>query len=186
MKRIFFLAAIGTLSFFSCSNKSRVIKELEELHGKKIVFVEGFKEIPCNSDMKLDTLLRKKIKIVSYINDISCSPCAIKNLKLWQSEIKALNRDVAYIIVLHSDNHSFTDMIDSVSLSYPLMYYDSKIFGEKNNLEELLARNRTFLLDKDDKVIVIGEPFGMKAVSKLYKKCIDSLLYSPILKKTKL
>ncbi len=154
------------------------MRELESIHGNKIEFVDGFKELRCNSGVKLDSLLKKKLKIISYIDDIPCSPCAIKKIKIWQSEIRAIDSDVPYIIVLNSDSRSFVDMMDSISLSYPLMYYDSKIFGIKNKLEGLLARNRTFLLDKDDKVIVIGEPFGMKAMSKLYKKYIDSLLYN--------
>jgi hypothetical protein len=55
------------------------------------------------------------------------------------------------------------------------MYYDSKVFGEKNNLEEVLARNRTFLLNKENKIILVGEPIGREKLTQLYKKCIDSL-----------
>ena len=55
------------------------------------------------------------------------------------------------------------------------MFYDSKIFGEKNNLENVLARNRTFLLNKENEIVLVGEPLGREKLAQLYKKCIDSL-----------
>ena len=67
-------------------------------------------------------------------------------------------------------------MTDSISLDLPIMYYNSNEFGESNKLNALLALNRTFLLNKDNKVVLVGEPFGREKLSKLYKKCIDSLM----------
>lgn len=66
-------------------------------------------------------------------------------------------------------------MTDSLSLDLPLMFYDSSIFEEKNKIKGLLARNRTFLLNKDNEIVLAGEPFGREKLTKLYQKCIDSL-----------
>lgn len=146
------------------------------MSNQKISFVEGYTELQCNSKIKLDSLLKKEIKIVSYIDDIQCSSCAVKALNIWQSEIRDIDKDVAYIIVVHTDDHAFIDMTDTISLDLPIMYYNSNEFGESNKLNALLARNRTFLLNKDNEVVLVGEPFGREKLSKLYKKCIDSLM----------
>ena len=38
-----------------------------------------------------------------------------------------------------------------------------------------MARNKTFLLNKDNEIVLVGEPFGRGKLTQLYKKCIDSL-----------
>ena len=120
--------------------------------------------------------MRQDIKIVSYYGEVVCTSCCEKNLKRWQDEIKKIDKDVAYIIVAHSsDNKEFMDFADSLSLDFPLMLYKSDIFEKYNNLEDVLARNRTFLLNKDNEIILVGEPFGREKLTKLYARCIDSL-----------
>lgn len=160
----------------SCSRDSRIAQEVKGLTGQKIEFPKGYVELTCNSQFKLDTLTKQEIKIVSYYGEVVCTPCCAKNLKIWQNEIKEIDKDIAYIIVAHSpDKEEFVNFADSLYLDYPLMYYDSDVFGKQNKLEDILARNRTFLLNKDNEIVLVGEPFGREQLSKLYKKCIDSL-----------
>ena len=172
--RILFIGKV-VVFLFSCAKKERISSEIEMLSNHKISFVDGFVELQCNSNVQLDSLLNKDIKIISYISNISCSACGVKTLKIMQREMKNIDDRIAYIIVLYSDNQSFLEMTDSLSLDLPLMFYDSKIFGEKNNLENVLARNRTFLLNKENEIVLVGEPLGREKLAQLYKKCIDSL-----------
>lgn len=51
---------------------------------------------------------------------------------------------------------------DSMHLSVPLLYYDCDVFGRVNELD-VLARNKTFLLDRDDNIVLVGEPFYIRA-----------------------
>lgn len=173
-----FIAAIILGAFFSCNKKNRIANEIESLFNHKITFITGYNELRCNSNIALDSLIKKDIKVISYINEMPCSSCGIKMLKLWQRKIKEIDENIAYITVVYSDNQSFVNMLDTLSLDFPLMHYDSKIFSEVNNLEGLLAQNRTFLLNKHNEVVLVGEPFGMNNLSRLYKKCIDSLSVS--------
>jgi len=175
MKFRFLYFVIVTFLLLSCNKKERIASEIEMLSKQSITFVDGFVELPCNSDVKLDSLLKKNVKIVSYLTDISCTSCGVKTLKIWQEELQKIDKRVVPVIVVHSTNQEFRKMTDSLSLDLPLMYYDSKIFGEKNNLEEVLARNRTLLLNKENEIILVGEPIGRDKLTQLYKKCIDSL-----------
>lgn len=175
MKFRFLYFVIVTFLLLSCNKKERIASEIEMLSKQSITFVDGFVELPCNSDVKLDSLLKKNVKIVSYLTDISCTSCGVKTLKIWQEELQKIDKRVVPVIVVHSTNQEFRKMTDSLSLDLPLMYYDSKIFGEKNKLEDVMARNRTFLLNKDNKIILVGEPIGRKKLTQLYKRCIDSL-----------
>lgn len=85
--RVLFAIMIACL-LLSCNRKERIISEIEMLSNQKISFVDGYVELHCNSDIKLDSLLKRKIKVVSYVTDISCSSCGVKTLKIYQREIK--------------------------------------------------------------------------------------------------
>ncbi len=63
---------------------------------------------------------------------------------------------------------------DSMHLSVPLLYYDCDVFGRVNELD-VLARNKTFLLDRDDNIVLVGEPFYNERLSLLYKRMVKSL-----------
>ena len=160
----------------SCNRNNRIYNEVKGLSNQKISFVDGYTELQCNSRIKLDSLLKNEIKVVTYIDDMPCSSCAVRALKSWQREIKNIDKDLAYLIIVHTDDRAFVDMADTISLDFPLMYYNSNKFGESNKLEGLLTRNKTFLLNKDNKVVLVGEPFGREKLAKLYKRCIDSLM----------
>ena len=42
-------------------------------------------------------------------------------------------------------------------------------------LKGKLACNKTFLLNKDNEIVLVGEPFGREKITKLYQKYIGSL-----------
>lgn len=44
-------------------------------------------------------------------------------------------------------------------------------FNKANKLE-ILARNKTFLLDGDNRVVVVGEPFGNEKLWQVYDQAI--------------
>lgn len=160
----------------SCNNDNRIANEIKELSHRKILFCKGYKELPCNSNFSLEELLNKDVKIITYMDNISCTSCGSKTLKLWQKEIKQLNKDVAYIIILHSDyDDKIFEMTENLSLDFPLMYYDTDIFESENKLKGKLACNKTFLLNKDNEIVLVGEPFGREKITKLYQKYIGSL-----------
>ncbi len=157
-------------------NSTRNARKIEQLLNQRIKFPWGYVERPCNSHFRLDSLLNKKIKIITYVDDITCTSCSAKYLSIWQDLIKGIDPNVAYIIVVHPiEGKTFSDFSDSLQLCYPLMEYQPNEFCLTNKLENLLARNKTFLLGKDNEVILVGEPFGRDKLSNLYKKCIDSL-----------
>ena len=114
--------------------------------------------------------------MVSYYGNAVCTSCCAKNLRMWQDEIQRIDKDVAYIVVVQSyEGLDFLNFTDSLTLDFPVMFYDSDVFGETNKLDDILARNRTFLLNRDNEIVLVGEPFGREKLSKLYKRCIDSL-----------
>lgn len=96
-------------------------------------------------------------------------------LHAWIEEVKEIDSEVAYVIVVQTrEKDVLFENFDSMRLPCPLMYYDTSVFGEANKLD-VLARNKTFLLNKENKIVLVGEPFGNEKLTQLYRKTIASL-----------
>lgn len=164
------------LSFLcSCTNNDRVSKEIRELTGREIAFPDGYVSLSCHDSLSVDPLLEVDIKIVSYIDNLPCTSCGVKMLHAWIEEVKEIDPEVAYVIVVQTQEKDVLfENIDSMHLLCPLMYYDTSVFGDMNELD-VLARNKTFLLNKENKIVLVGEPFGNEKLTQLYRKTIASL-----------
>lgn len=138
----------------------------------------GYESIPKRDSVIIDSMLNKDIKIVSYVDDLPCTSCGIKMMSIWMSRIDSLNSNAEYILVVNvaeNEKAKFFDMMDSVQLSHPIMYYDTDTFGVVNELSELLAINKTFLLNKHNRIVLVGEPFKNEKLFDLYKRTIMDL-----------
>lgn len=159
----------------SCNNNDRLIKEVQALSGRKITFPTGYESLSYHESLSVDSLLTKDIKMVSYIDDFPCTSCGVKMLHAWIEEVKEIDPEVAYVIVVQTqEKNVLFENIDSMRLPCPLMYYDTSVFDEVNELD-VLARNKTFLLNKENRIVLVGEPFGNEKLTQLYRKTIASL-----------
>lgn len=166
------------MSLLSCgsSDKNRVAKEVKALTGRHIVFPEGYMPLPVRDSLYADSLLGMDVKIVSYIDNLPCTSCGVKMLRSWIRRTELICPDAAFLIVVQTtERDTLLQYADSMHLSVPLLYYDSDVFGRVNGLDAL-ARNKTFLLDRYDNIILVGEPFYNEKLSTLYKKRVKSLL----------
>ena len=173
--RAIIIVVISCVAFCACNNEERVIREIKELSGREIIFPSGYVSLSCDKSLSIDSLLMQNIKIVSYIDDLPCTECGVRMLHSWIDDICDIDPKVSYIIVVQTQQKkSLFESIDSMQLARPLMYYDTPVFGDINNLD-VLARNKTFLLNRDNKIVLVGEPWNNEKLSKLYSQAIDSL-----------
>lgn len=170
------LYVISIALLLACNRNNRNVCDVEKMLNKTIIFPDDYIELSCNSAKSFDSLMNQDLKIVSYMDNVYCSPCIVKTLRIWQEEIRRIDENLAYIIVIHSDESGgFIGLSDTLTLKYPILFYDSSSFAEQNHLTGLLARNRTFLLNKRNEVMLVGEPFGKSDLTNLYVKRISEL-----------
>jgi hypothetical protein len=167
-----FLALIAVIS---CSNTDRQSAEIRELSGRQISFPSGYTTLPYSRLRDVDSLLKTDLKVVSYIDDLPCTSCGLKMLRSWIETINEINKDLTYIIVIHTkENNFFSDYVDSLCSKTIILNYDSYKFGEINKLN-VMARNKTFLIDKNNRIVLIGEPFNHEKMFLLYQRTIKQL-----------
>lgn len=159
----------------ACNNYDRVTAEIKALMGREITFPKGYKSLSCHDSLKVEPLLGADVKMVSYIDNLPCTSCGIKMLYNWIAEIDSMEQGLPYVIVVQTDKkEELFDIISHVSFPRPLMIYDSDVLKTENHLD-VLARNKTFLLNRDNKIVLVGEPFGCSRMFDLYKQQIEAL-----------
>ncbi|MBQ0142864.1 MAG: hypothetical protein KBT06_08725 [Prevotellaceae bacterium] len=161
----------------SCGKNAneRIVSEIKAMTGRTIVFPNGYQTISCDKTVNMKKCLQKDIKIVSYIDYLSCTQCGINMMMEWIDKINEINPNVEYILVVNTDlKHELDSLVQQNDFYGLIMYYSTDTFITTNNLD-VMACNKTFLLDKNNKIVLVGEPWDNKSLAQLYSQTIDSL-----------
>lgn len=171
---------IGVLFFFllGCRNKDNVFtKAVEEWQSKEIVFPVDLDARILGRDTFCNDLFDKQLKVLIYIDSSGCTPCRM-HLFQWNEVIKECKEYVdhlAFIFVVHTDNPKKIDIIcEQNKFDYPI-FYDCLGKMEQLNHFPKQAAFQTFLLEKDNKVKLIGDPLGNQKLMNLYMKIINEV-----------
>lgn len=163
------------VSACSCNNEDRYVKEIKQLIGRNITFPLGCQVIPQEDSCIIQAYIKETEKIVTYMDDFPCTECGINAMRDCSNYVKSMDANVTYIIVVHTDDeNNFKNIFRTSMMDVPIVFYSTKIFGEKNNLN-VLARNKTFLLDSSNRIVLVGEPWMNKKMTSLYQRAIMAL-----------
>jgi hypothetical protein len=115
-------------------------------------------------------------KIVIYADSISCIDCDL-NLIEWKQRIKEIEKkqlDVCFLFIL---NYSYFSIIKQTvqrdKFHYPIFFDKYGYFTKVNNLSKDV-KNIIFLLNEENKIIVIGNPINNTNNWNLYLNKITS------------
>ena len=175
--KLFSLIAIS-ITLQSCKDNINGI--VSSLYNKKVYF-NGKKQT-----LKSDTIiagmdLYAPIKVVAYLNSTLCTQC-IENYLSVSSKFM---------------NHIGSDSVMYVCILQPRQFDSLQAFMSKNNLPRLsividtdnkyriqnsisMYNNMftTFLLDSDNRIVLIGDPLRSNKVRDLYEKHISLLIHN--------
>jgi len=153
------------------------VEQAKKLYGKKITFpTEYLSVVGSGTGPSIDSELAKPLKIVTYLDENSCSECALQILKHWETLSQEVSGySVGFIPVVYpNDTTELKNALQALQIDIPLFYDKGNKYIKQNKMEKVLARNRTFLLDDNNRIIVIGEPLASEALWRVYKNTIVS------------
>ena len=168
------------LFFASCeeSEKERLSRLVNEWEGKEILF-------PAHSIFTIqgkDTVDFEfndaKYKIVSYIDSIGCTSCKL-HLYRWKELVKEVdsltNGYVPFLFYFHpKDMKELRFLTRRDGFSYPVCFDEKDDFNRLNRFpSEMMFQ--TFLLDKENRVIALGNPIQNPKVKELYLNLIKGV-----------
>jgi len=111
-----------------------------------------------------------QLKIITRI-DGSCGKC-VNDIKRWDEEIiRVIDTSLVNIhIIIYTDDPSyFTNAIcPEIALNYPLLIDTLNLFVINNDLPRFDNKFHSFLLDRNNNIILIGSPLHNWELKTLY------------------
>ncbi|MBR5205421.1 MAG: DUF1573 domain-containing protein [Paludibacteraceae bacterium] len=165
------------LFFASCeeSEKERLSRLVKEWEGKEILF-------PAHSTFTIqgkDTVdfdfKNATYKIVTYIDSVGCTSCKLQ-LHRWKELVKEVdsltNGNVPFLFYFHpKDMKELRYLTRRDGFAYPVSFDEKDDFNRLNHFpSEMMFQ--TFLLDKENRVIALGNPVQNPNVKGLYLNLI--------------
>lgn len=173
MKKI--ISCIFLCILFSCDSYQREIKKIiNEWSGKEIVFSDLDMKIMGRDTCVLNAV-NYKYKILTYIDTIGCTACRLKlfDWNVFLKELKPFSQKVCFLFVIHSNDYDEFEIIQRKNRFFYPVYYDYNGKLKEMNKFPDNPNFQTFLLDKDNKVVVIGNPITNDKVRQIYMNVIQ-------------
>ena len=176
----FFLGLCVCLLMVSCSEseKERLSRLVQEWEGKEILF-------PAHSTFTIqgkDTVdfdfKGAAYTIVTYIDSVGCTSCKLQ-LHRWKELVKEVdsltNGDVPFLFYFHpKDIKELRYLTRRDAFTYPVCFDEKDDFNRLNRFpREMMFQ--TFLLDKENRVIALGNPIQNPKVKELYLNLIKGM-----------
>lgn len=167
----------------SCKEKNQtkeIVKIITEWQNKKIIFPDNM-IFSNNGQDSLDYIIpQSDYKILLYVDSIGCVSCNL-NLNQWSkfiSEIDSLtSNQVPVLMFFHpKDKREILYLLKRDAITTPVcLDMDDKL----NSINNFPSRNdfQCFLLDKNDKVVGVGNPISNPKVKEMYLEQITSINY---------
>lgn len=174
MKYILIIFPIVLLSSCSLSSDSKNIQKIvEEWQGKSIVLPNDMTDFMTGDTIDLSDA---DFTILTYIDSVGCYLCKMK-LPLWKEFLCSLDSICDYnirflMIVYPSDNSELNYVLKQDQFDYPIYLDVGNKFSKINSLPNKQAL-QTFLIDRNEKVMAIGNPLYSSEIGKLYRNIID-------------
>ena len=190
MKKLLYISLLLSL-LTACkeNNKEKFALLVQEWQGKEIVFPQDMafpRFVPEPVDYRIPDA---EYKVLVYVDSVGCTSCKLQ-LPKWQELIahvdSATNGNVPFIFVFQSkDDRELRYILKCDNFDRPVCIDRNNRFNSSNRFPQDITF-QTFLLDKDNKVKVIGNPVHNLAVRDLYLKQITGMQYQEALPKTTL
>lgn len=168
-----FLCLVGLCC--SCRNpKQKSLEEIvEKWQGKEIVFPADAVFTLYGRDTVEAPGNRTEYKILMYVDSVGCMSCRLK-LERWADWLAYLDtaavHTVSYWFYFYpKDANELSDLLKYKSFRYPVCIDTEDRLNRLNGLSSN-PQFQAFLLDKDNRVQVIGNPVNNPAVRTLYEK----------------
>jgi len=157
--------------------KNDAVKVVKEWTGKEIKFPQG---LPCTS-MGKDTacvdLYSNNYKILLYVDSLGCTSCRLK-LSEWKKIISEsdsiFSKPPEFVFFFQPKSREERELLRTLKSNG---FHNSVFIDKENKIDKLnklpsVLEYQCFLLDKDNKVIMIGNPSLNSGIWTLYKKAI--------------
>lgn len=166
------------ISLCACQDtkKERIASLFKEWEQKEIVFPDSLVFTIQGRDTVDYPISGNKYKIVTYVDSAGCTSCKLR-LPQWKGlmqSVDSLNRDSVQFLFFFfpKSGTEIYQVLLANRFKFPVCIDNSDAFNKLNHLPED-ARFHTFLLNTDNRVLVVGNPVYSEQIKKMYLDVIN-------------
>lgn len=164
-----------TIFIVSCQNKSNESVEniIASFSGKILNIPQNVQPYILGDTTKVPKLQIKPFKILVYTDSAGCTNCQLR-LDQWKNFIKEIDSTSGKRVDFQfwfnpKDDDIVPALISAENFRYPVYVDQQDQLNIENNLPKEIWY-RCFLLDQNNKVILVGNPTLNPGVKKLYRE----------------
>jgi hypothetical protein len=178
------LLSILLVLVYACKEKNNALKEVQQVvsewTGKEIRFPDNFQCIMSVKDTLssvCQSLMSAEYKILLYVDSTGCSNCRLK-LNSWRHLIEEadslfIKDKLSFLFFFQPKNRKeMTYLFVRDNFNYPAFIDENNIINQLNRFPEKMEY-QCFFLDKENKVMMIGNPTLNLKIWELYKQTIS-------------
>lgn len=176
----FIITILLTMCLSSCKNNKQrddAVKIIKEWTGKEIRYPENLYCTSMGRDTTCIDLHNDNYKIVLYVDSLGCTSCRLK-LTEWKKIIKesdsTFSRKPEFVFFFQPkkrDEKELQFIFKQNEFRHPVFIDKANEIGKLNNFPSG-SEYQCFLLDKNNKVLIVGNPSLNPGIWTLFKKTI--------------
>ncbi len=171
MRYLYIIVALALFASCKDSEKDRILRLVKEWEGKEIVFPKHSVFTILGKDTVDFSHADADYKVLTYVDSIGCTSCKLQ-LHRWKSlvhEVDSLtNGAVPFLFYFHpKDVKELRFLTRRDAFTYPVCFDRQDELNKLNRFPSEMTF-QTFLLDKDNKVVALGNPIHNPKVKEIY------------------
>ena len=173
MKPLDLIILLLTVSLSACQDKQKEIITLlvKEWQGKQILFPENMVFTRFASDTTNFVIPTSDYKVLVFVDSIGCTSCKLQ-LSRWKEFIRYTDsisqKNIPFLFFFQFDDQwEIHSLLIRENFDKPICLDRSDSLNQLNHFPKDI-RFQVFLLDKNNKVVVIGNPVHNPNVKELY------------------
>lgn len=173
MKPLDLIILLLTIFLSACQDKQKEIITLlvKEWQGKQILFPENMVFTRFASDTTNFVIPTSDYKVLVFVDSIGCTSCKLQ-LSRWKEFIRYTDsisqKNIPFLFFFQSDDQwEIHSLLIRENFDKPICLDRSDSLNQLNHFPKDI-RFQVFLLDKNNKVVVIGNPVHNPNVKELY------------------
>lgn len=181
MKYIFKSIPIGalcSLALISCTQGKRIEEQIIRM-SQRTILINTDSMLVCNVSVPPQNLLDScSLKMIVWADTSECSQCYVRQLELWKGYSKLESKNptgIKFYYILETQGKQIADIlnqIQSTQLDHSIFIDTAQYFRRDNPNIPKDVRFHSFLLNSDNKIILVGNPIKNSKVQILFNKIL--------------
>ena len=174
------LSLLVILSFPVSCNNMNIRKELKRMMNFEITIPHLHHAIFNGEDVVMHFPNEASVRMIALFDSTFCASCHLPNMKVWNEVIaysKASHSRFEPIFIFSPKQEEVVSLKQSLRdnmFEWPLFIDENGDFLKNNHVIPQDSRFHTFLLNSENKIILVGSPVNNEVLWDMYKEQIQN------------